>query len=268
MKILTCFQCQSSGRYMPSSPDGAPSPTCKASVHDLNIVLESFHIKLRSFSFCPLPTQGFILVPIRKKRNSNLSTTESPYGNYPTDCCPSNHMSMMNPPGHHGDQHHMMGMMATHHGGMATMQQIQPPQQQQQQQQQHFSPPGGPGGSRCCAGCGAKIMDRFLLHALDRYWHNGCLKCSCCQATLADIGSSCFTKGGMILCKNDYVSCLLNLLRDSKTFLLKSEISEVNFSVPLLAGTLGIIACYSDSAGNTPLPPLRICQQQHPSHFS
>ncbi|CAL1270529.1 LIM domain transcription factor LMO4-like [Argiope bruennichi] len=114
-------------------------------------------------------------------------------------------MSMMNPPGHHGDQHHMMGMMATHHGGMATMQQIQPPQQQQQQQQQHFSPPGGPGGSRCCAGCGAKIMDRFLLHALDRYWHNGCLKCSCCQATLADIGSSCFTKGGMILCKNDYV---------------------------------------------------------------
>ncbi|XP_035210817.1 LIM domain transcription factor LMO4-like [Stegodyphus dumicola] len=115
-------------------------------------------------------------------------------------------MSMMNPPGqspHHGDQHHMMGMMA-HHGGMTTMQPIQQ-SHPQQQQQQHFSPPGGPGGSRCCAGCGAKIMDRFLLHALDRYWHNGCLKCSCCSATLADIGSSCFTKAGMILCKNDYV---------------------------------------------------------------
>ncbi|XP_022911670.1 LIM domain only protein 3 [Onthophagus taurus] len=58
---------------------------------------------------------------------------------------------------------------------------------------------------KVCAGCGGKIMERFLLHALDRYWHNGCLKCSCCSAMLADIGSSCFTKGGMILCKMDYM---------------------------------------------------------------
>lgn len=58
---------------------------------------------------------------------------------------------------------------------------------------------------KVCAGCGGKIMERFLLHALDRYWHNGCLKCSCCAAMLADIGSSCYTKGGMILCKNDYM---------------------------------------------------------------
>ncbi|XP_054713287.1 LIM domain transcription factor LMO4-like [Uloborus diversus] len=117
-------------------------------------------------------------------------------------------MSMMNAPGQQQshDQHHMMGIMA-HHGGMATMQPIQQhhPQQQQQQQQQHFSPQSGPGSLRCCAGCGAKIMDRFLLHALDRYWHNGCLKCTCCQATLADIGQSCFTKAGMILCRADYV---------------------------------------------------------------
>lgn len=58
---------------------------------------------------------------------------------------------------------------------------------------------------KVCAGCGGKIVERFLLHALERYWHNGCLKCSCCGALLADIGSSCFTKGGMILCKNDYI---------------------------------------------------------------
>lgn len=58
---------------------------------------------------------------------------------------------------------------------------------------------------KVCAGCGGKIVERFLLHALDRYWHNGCLKCSCCGAMLADIGTSCFTKGGMILCKNDYM---------------------------------------------------------------
>ncbi|XP_022249816.1 LIM domain transcription factor LMO4-like [Limulus polyphemus] len=66
-------------------------------------------------------------------------------------------------------------------------------------------PTSGTTGGRSCAGCGGKILDRFLLHALDRYWHNGCLKCSCCQATLGDIGSSCFTKAGMILCKNDYI---------------------------------------------------------------
>nr|XP_023012774.1 uncharacterized histidine-rich protein DDB_G0274557-like [Leptinotarsa decemlineata] len=58
---------------------------------------------------------------------------------------------------------------------------------------------------KVCAGCGGKIVERFLLHALDRYWHNGCLKCSCCSAMLADLGTSCFTKGGMILCKQDYM---------------------------------------------------------------
>lgn len=58
---------------------------------------------------------------------------------------------------------------------------------------------------KICAGCGGKIIERFLLHALDRFWHNSCLKCSCCGAMLADIGTSCFTKGGMILCKQDYM---------------------------------------------------------------
>jgi len=62
-----------------------------------------------------------------------------------------------------------------------------------------------PNSTKQCAGCGAKIVDRFLLHAMDRYWHTGCLKCSCCQAHLGEIGSTCFTKAGMILCKNDYI---------------------------------------------------------------
>lgn len=65
--------------------------------------------------------------------------------------------------------------------------------------------PGGPGGPvKHCGGCGGKITERFFLHALDRYWHNSCLKCSCCGAMLADIGSSCYTRSGMILCKTDY----------------------------------------------------------------
>lgn len=56
-----------------------------------------------------------------------------------------------------------------------------------------------------CAGCGGKIADRFLLYAMDGYWHSRCLKCSCCQAQLGEIGTSCYTKSGMILCRNDYI---------------------------------------------------------------
>ncbi|CAG5135156.1 unnamed protein product, partial [Candidula unifasciata] len=61
------------------------------------------------------------------------------------------------------------------------------------------------GVPKACAGCGGRIQDRFLLLAMDRYWHTGCLKCSCCQAQLGEIGTSCFTKAGMILCRNDYI---------------------------------------------------------------
>ncbi|CAH1391810.1 unnamed protein product [Nezara viridula] len=69
----------------------------------------------------------------------------------------------------------------------------------------HHHHHGNNGGVKVCAGCGGKIVERYLLHALDRYWHNSCLKCTCCGAMLADIGSSCFTKSNMILCKNDYI---------------------------------------------------------------
>lgn len=63
-------------------------------------------------------------------------------------------------------------------------------------------PPAPP---RSCAGCGGKIADRFLLFSMERYWHTRCLKCSCCQAQLGDIGTTCYSKGGMILCRSDYI---------------------------------------------------------------
>ncbi|XP_022698504.1 LIM domain transcription factor LMO4-like isoform X1 [Varroa jacobsoni] len=87
----------------------------------------------------------------------------------------------------------------------------------------HGSPPGGhPAGSltpghttqgvvqsppaKCpCAACGGAIQDRYFLHAMDRYWHHSCLKCSLCGTPLADIGSSCFLKNEMILCRDDYI---------------------------------------------------------------
>uniref|UniRef100_A0A8C9W3A1 LIM domain transcription factor LMO4.1-like n=1 Tax=Scleropages formosus TaxID=113540 RepID=A0A8C9W3A1_SCLFO len=65
--------------------------------------------------------------------------------------------------------------------------------------------PGDSSAPRACAGCGGRIADRFLLFSMERYWHTRCLKCSCCQAQLGDIGTTCFSKGGMILCRNDYI---------------------------------------------------------------
>lgn len=65
--------------------------------------------------------------------------------------------------------------------------------------------PGLPPAPRSCAGCGGRISDRFLLFSMERYWHTRCLRCSCCQAQLGDIGPSCYSKGGMILCRSDYI---------------------------------------------------------------
>uniref|UniRef100_W5M3G5 LIM domain only 4a n=1 Tax=Lepisosteus oculatus TaxID=7918 RepID=W5M3G5_LEPOC len=65
---------------------------------------------------------------------------------------------------------------------------------------------GGGSPPRSCAGCGGRIADRFLLYSMDHYWHTRCLKCSCCQAQLGEIGTSCYSKSGMILCRNDYLS--------------------------------------------------------------
>ncbi|XP_029025766.1 LIM domain transcription factor LMO4a [Betta splendens] len=67
---------------------------------------------------------------------------------------------------------------------------------------------GGGGGvtaGRLCAGCGGRIADRFLLFSMEQYWHTRCLKCSCCHAQLGEYSSTCYSKGGMILCKNDYI---------------------------------------------------------------
>uniref|UniRef100_A0A8C8IGQ1 LIM zinc-binding domain-containing protein n=1 Tax=Oncorhynchus tshawytscha TaxID=74940 RepID=A0A8C8IGQ1_ONCTS len=64
---------------------------------------------------------------------------------------------------------------------------------------------GGSSSGRSCAGCGGRIADRFLLFSMERYWHTRCLKCSCCHAQLGEIGTTCYSKGGMILCKNDYI---------------------------------------------------------------
>lgn len=110
---------------------------------------------------------------------------------------PYTELSSPHPPS--PDNNNYTGLSGHHNGhgptGMGQM-------EGQQGFQQHMNNNNGP--VKHCAGCGGKIAERFFLHALDRYWHNGCLKCSCCSAMLADIGSSCYTRSGMILCKTDY----------------------------------------------------------------
>ncbi|XP_073244727.1 LIM/homeobox protein Lhx9-like isoform X1 [Porites lutea] len=54
-----------------------------------------------------------------------------------------------------------------------------------------------------CAGCGARIVDRFYLMAVDQEWHAECLKCNECSLRL-DNELTCFTKDGEILCREDY----------------------------------------------------------------
>ncbi|XP_057324988.1 LIM/homeobox protein Lhx3-like [Microplitis mediator] len=65
--------------------------------------------------------------------------------------------------------------------------------------------PAGATNMQFCAGCNGRIVERFLLHAMDRYWHNSCLKCNCCHLPLIDLGASCYLKNNMILCKSDYM---------------------------------------------------------------
>ncbi|KAL1117071.1 hypothetical protein AAG570_004399 [Ranatra chinensis] len=54
-----------------------------------------------------------------------------------------------------------------------------------------------------CAGCNARITDRFYLFAVDRRWHASCLQCSQCRLPL-DGEVTCFARDGSIYCKKDY----------------------------------------------------------------
>ncbi|KAH9529482.1 LIM domain only protein 3 [Dermatophagoides farinae] len=56
-----------------------------------------------------------------------------------------------------------------------------------------------------CFNCHKPIRERYLLKALDQYWHEDCLKCSCCDCRLGEVGSTLFTKANLILCKRDYL---------------------------------------------------------------
>ena len=53
------------------------------------------------------------------------------------------------------------------------------------------------------------LPPRYVLKALDLYWHEDCLKCGCCDARLGEVGQSLYTKGNLLLCKRDYLRSVL-----------------------------------------------------------
>lgn len=71
--------------------------------------------------------------------------------------------------------------------------------------------PNSSGGPQECAGCCKPITDRYLLKALDLYWHEDCLKCGCCDCRLGEVGSTLYTKANLILCKRDYLRLFGNI---------------------------------------------------------
>lgn len=62
-----------------------------------------------------------------------------------------------------------------------------------------------PGSARLCAQCGKVITERFLLKAMERFWHEDCLKCGCCDCRLGEVGSKLYYKADLMLCKRDYL---------------------------------------------------------------
>lgn len=52
-----------------------------------------------------------------------------------------------------------------------------------------------------CEGCGRRIQDRFLMRVGAGSWHESCLACLVCGATLHH---SCYSKDGKLYCKQDY----------------------------------------------------------------
>ena len=54
-----------------------------------------------------------------------------------------------------------------------------------------------------CQGCLCLIQDRYYLQVMEKAWHLNCLRCAECKFSL-DSQQSCFSKDGVIYCKEDY----------------------------------------------------------------
>ena len=58
---------------------------------------------------------------------------------------------------------------------------------------------------KTCAQCGETIEGKFLLQALNQFWHEECLRCSYCSTQLTGLSYKFYFKSDLILCKRDYI---------------------------------------------------------------
>ena len=82
----------------------------------------------------------------------------------------------------------------------------------------------GGGGSMAeeCVGCRRPITERYLLKVMEQSWHEDCLKCSCCDCRLGEVGSTLFTRANLMLCRRDYLRWVI---RSSVTRFIESQVS-------------------------------------------
>lgn len=79
------------------------------------------------------------------------------------------------------------------------------PQQHQHPGTQHSVQMQQQGQQQTCAACKKAIRERYLLKAMEQFWHEDCLKCSCCDCRLGEVGSTLFAKANLLLCRRDYL---------------------------------------------------------------
>lgn len=102
-----------------------------------------------------------------------------------------------------------------------------------------------------CAACGQNIVDRYLLHTMDRFWHIGCLKCTCCQVALGDVGTTCFNRAGMTLCKADYI----RLFGSTGTCCGCQQLIPANEFVMKTQGSVYHVTCFACATCHNRLVP-------------
>ncbi|CAI2355541.1 unnamed protein product [Caenorhabditis sp. 36 PRJEB53466] len=74
-----------------------------------------------------------------------------------------------------------------------------------------------------CLGCGFAIKDKYIYKVMEDNYHEGCLRCFCCQLSLSS-SKKCFARDGNIYCENDHQMLYGKRCRRCMTFLLPTDI--------------------------------------------